>query len=151
MTEIPTELQKKTIELVREITPIITAYLDRVKPELLRLGENLLRETKRQKIKTVYLAGKISGDAGYREKFERAEKGLRARGYKVMSPHVLPEGWQWSEYMRITLAMLDVCDGIALLPDWTQSLGASMEATKAKEQGKPVAYINSDGAGEWIL
>ena len=42
-------------------------------------------------MKKVYIAGKITGDAGYREKFAAAERKLRGEGYIVLSPAVLPD------------------------------------------------------------
>ena len=98
-------------------------------------------------IRTVYLAGKISGQPRYRSKFRRAAAGLRRRGYKVMSPAVLPAGWKWVEYMQITLMMLHVCDAVAMLPGWQDSRGARIEHEQAQIERKPILYIDEDGQG----
>ena len=50
----------------------------------------------------VYLAGKITGDPNYREKFAAAAKKLEERaGVTVISPAVTPEGLKKADYMRI--------------------------------------------------
>ena len=40
----------------------------------------------------IYIAGKITGDKGYREKFAAVEAALWAQGFTVINPAVLPEG-----------------------------------------------------------
>ncbi len=56
----------------------------------------------------VYLAGKITGDQNYREKFAAAAKKLEERaGVTVISPAVTPEGLKKADYMRICFAMLE--------------------------------------------
>ena len=53
----------------------------------------------------VYLAGKITGDPNYREKFAAAAKKLEERaGVTVISPAVTPEGLKKVDYMRISAA-----------------------------------------------
>lgn len=88
----------------------------------------------------VYIAGKITGDPNYREKFAEAEKELKRRGYLVMNPAVLPEGFEWNEYMQITKAMLGVCDTIYLLHDWKESEGAIKERLWALTAGCTMIY-----------
>ena len=39
-----------------------------------------------------YIAGKITGDSTYREKFQRAQKALEGEGFIVLNPAELPEG-----------------------------------------------------------
>ena len=90
--------------------------------------------------KTIYIAGKITGDADYKAKFQRAREQLEARGYIVMDPSVLPDGFAYEAYMRITGAMLAECDGICLLPDWTESEGAKREREQAIKAGKTVLH-----------
>ena len=38
----------------------------------------------------IYIAGKITGDSGYRSKFAEAQKILEERGYEVENPATLP-------------------------------------------------------------
>ena len=75
----------------------------------------------------VYIAGKITGDCDYREKFERVEELLRREGHVVLNPATLPEGMSAADYMRICFAMIDVADRVVLLPDWSESPGARLE------------------------
>ena len=40
----------------------------------------------------IYIAGKITGDDGYRAKFQEATKNLEALGHVVLNPAILPAG-----------------------------------------------------------
>lgn len=84
---------------------------------------------------TVYLAGKITGDPLYREKFDKAARELEAAGFVVLNPATLPDGFTWEEYMHVAGAMLDVCKAACFLPDWTDSAGATMEFGRAAAKG----------------
>ena len=70
--------------------------------------------------KTVYLAGKITGDPFYRSKFYEAQKKLEKGGFIVVNPALLPsEGFAWEAYMRMTGAMLNECAEVCFLfEDW---------------------------------
>lgn len=84
----------------------------------------------------VYIAGRITGDPRYREKFAEAEATLREVGHIPLNPAVLPEGMEAEDYMRICTAMLDSADAIGLLGDWTDSPGAKLELHYADYAGK---------------
>lgn len=84
----------------------------------------------------VYIAGRITGDPRYREKFAEAEAALREVGHIPLNPAVLPEGMEAEDYMRICTAMLDSADAIGLLGDWTDSPGAQLELHYANYVGK---------------
>ena len=84
----------------------------------------------------VYIAGRITGDPRYREKFAEAEAALREVGHIPLNPAVLPEGMEKADYMRICTAMLDSADTISLLSDWTASPGAQLELHYADYVGK---------------
>ena len=83
----------------------------------------------------VYLSGKITGDAEYRQKFEAVEKELRSYGYVVFNPAVLPDGFEYEDYMALDLLILARCDAIFLLRDWKTSPGARREYEEAKRLG----------------
>ena len=85
----------------------------------------------------VYLAGKITGDPNYREKFAEAAKKLEERaGVTVIPPAVTPEGLKKADYMRICFAMLESADTAVFLPDWEDSPGAQLEKHWCEYVGK---------------
>ena len=86
----------------------------------------------------VYLSGKITGDAVYRQKFEAVEKELLSYGYVVFNPAVLPDEFEYEDYMSLDLLMLSRCDAIFLLRDWKTSPGARREYEEAKRLGLKV-------------
>jgi len=97
-------------------------------------------------MKTVYLAGKITGDPFYFTKFYDAKTKLEEAGFIVLSPTCLPKvGFTWDQYMRITAAMLEECEAVCFLPDWRESRGAAYEYGQAVAQRKEIFYF-----GEWL-
>ena len=82
----------------------------------------------------IYIAGPMSGvkDFNY-PAFNAAANELRALGHDVLNPADLetlnfsgkPQEWQW--YMRHAIAMVARADGVALLPGWRASKGATLE------------------------
>ncbi len=78
--------------------------------------------------KRILLSGMISKDPHYRTKFATNTAILQQLGFYVMNPATLPKrGFTHRQYMHVTLAMLDVCEILCLLPDWYRSSGAIME------------------------
>ena len=120
-------------------------------------------------MKTIYVAGKISGKENYRADFERARKKLSkiffqfcgsvslaldvldagagnpADGGKPLA--ALPElpALRHKDYLHICFAMIDVCDAVYLLPDWKASKGARMERIYAEISRKVVLEEGEDG------
>ncbi len=93
--------------------------------------------------KTVYLAGRITGDPYYKKKFLVAETLLSQAGYALVSPAHLPQaGLEYEAYMRIGAAMLAECSAICLLPDWIHSQGAMRECIEAKARGKEIILFS---------
>ena len=82
----------------------------------------------------IYIAGKITGDKNYREKFEKVASSLREHGFSVMNPACLSEDKEfcWDDYMAISSAMQKTCDATVLLPDWQDSKGARIELQTAE-------------------
>lgn len=91
----------------------------------------------------VYIAGKITGDSTYREKFQRAQKALEGEGFIVLNPAELPEGMLASDYMRICIAMMECADVVAFLPDYDQSRGALLENDWCQYTGKQTMFLES--------
>ncbi|HOR12310.1 MAG TPA: DUF4406 domain-containing protein [Anaerolineaceae bacterium] len=93
--------------------------------------------------KTIYLAGKITGDPAYKAKFAAAAEKLAEMGYIVVNPALLPSvGFTYDQYMRMSCAMLDECQEICLLPDWVYSPGAIEEALRAMTKKMSVHHYN---------
>ena len=90
-----------------------------------------------------YIAGKISGDSTYREKFKTAEQALSNQGFVVLNPADLPEGMNPADYMRICSAMMESADVVAFLPDYGQSRGAQLEWSWCQYTGKQTMYLES--------
>ena len=60
-----------------------------------------------QEKRTLYLAGKITGDPYYFTKFYNAQKKLEEGGFIVVNPALLPaEGFTWEAYMRLSGALI---------------------------------------------
>jgi len=83
----------------------------------------------------VYLSGKITGDSNHRQKFSSMEKELLSYGYVVFNPAVLPDGFEYEDYMDLDLLILSRCDAIFLMRDWRNSPGAKREYEEAKRLG----------------
>ena len=88
----------------------------------------------------VYIAGKITGEAGYKEKFASAAAILEGSGHIVLNPAVLPAGMAEADYMRICMAMMESADAVMFLPDWICSRGACLEHQWCEYTGKAIMY-----------
>lgn len=91
-----------------------------------------------EEMRVVFLSGAVTHDKNYREKFGLAEQVLSKMGYVVLSPAVLPDGLEYDEYLRITLAMLGEADGVCVFNDWAESNGARVEIEEALHKGMPI-------------
>lgn len=90
----------------------------------------------------LYLAGPMTGypDHNY-PAFHAAAAWLRSLGYEIANPseNPAPADPTWSGYMRLALAQLLTCDGVATLAGWQESRGASIEVRLAQDLGMTVA------------
>ena len=95
----------------------------------------------------VYIAGKISGDPGYKQKFARASLALRERWPEavLINPAVLPDGMTPGDYMAVCLPMLLQADLVVFLPDWQDSGGARIEHALAEYAGKNIYEWEAQG------
>ena len=98
----------------------------------------------------VYLSGKITGDSNYSQKFSTMTEELLSYGYVVFNPAVLPDGFEYSDYMALDLLILSRCDAIFLLRDWKNSPGARLEYEEAKRLGLQV-LTEDDLKIRWTL
>ena len=89
--------------------------------------------------KKIYISGQISGQPidSVREKFERAERRIKAMGSEPVNPmkNGLPENAPWELHMALDIVLLMGCESIYLLPDWEHSRGATLEKTIAELTG----------------
>lgn len=90
---------------------------------------------------TIYLAGKISGDPNYKQKFRRAAGRIEKMFGPVLNPAARPEGLTPEDYMQLSFAELSRADAAVFLPDWTDSAGARLEHDYCEYVGKPVLYL----------
>lgn len=96
-----------------------------------------------QEKRTLYLAGKITGDPYYFTKFYNAQKKLEECGFIVVNPALLPaEGFTWEAYMRMSGAMLAECAEVCFLPDWKES---------KREQRREIRIRRSNGAEQAVF
>ena len=88
----------------------------------------------------IYIAGKITGDRGYKAKFGAAAKALEDAGHVVLNPAIMPAGLTDGDYMRISMAMLEAADVALFLPDHEESRGAMLEWQWCQYVGKQTCY-----------
>lgn len=92
-------------------------------------------------MKRIYLAGPMSNlpDLNYPAFHAQAAR-LRAMGHTVLNPaeNHEPACKSWAGYMKLALAQLLTCDTIALLPNWSNSRGATIEHRLACDLGLAV-------------
>ena len=75
----------------------------------------------------IYIAGKITGDPGYKAKFDAVAAEYKKKGYIVLNPSWMPQGMRPADYMRICFAMIDTADVVAFMPGYETSPGAQLE------------------------
>lgn len=88
----------------------------------------------------IYIAGKITGEPDYWEKFNEAENKIQVAfpTATILNPAWLPEGMTPADYMSICLPMLMAADLVCFLPDWQNSGGARIEHALAEYIGKAI-------------
>lgn len=76
----------------------------------------------------IYIAGKITGDPNYKDKFANMESELlKMPGTVVINPAKLPQGLTPADYARICFAMIDSSDIVVFAPNYKKSQGALLE------------------------
>ncbi|MDR1762776.1 MAG: DUF4406 domain-containing protein [Dysgonamonadaceae bacterium] len=97
-------------------------------------------------MKRCYISGKISGlrMKEVRSKFKAAEKAVKALDYEPVSPlnNGLPANAPWERRIAANILMLSGCDAIYLLPDWDESVGATIEKQIATYRGKKIIFAD---------
>lgn len=93
--------------------------------------------------KKVFLSGKITEDANYKDKFSRVETFFKNKGYIVLNPACLPEGLSTADYMRICFAMIDTSDAVVFIDDYDSNSGSSIEHDYCDYTKKEMLYIKA--------
>lgn len=95
----------------------------------------------------IYISGPITGRRPdkVREAFEAAAEAIRAKGHEpvnpVMSQEILdPKTTTWDQYMKLSLVLVEISDGICMLNGWRTSTGATLELAHAINHRKYVFY-----------
>lgn len=111
-------------------------------------------------MKRIYVAGPMSGKPDLNFTLFNSEAArLRALGYEVINPAEINGGESelaqckvmtaqqlkehWRRCMVADITQMVTCDGVALLPGWQHSKGASLEAHIAQELGLMVRYASA--------
>jgi hypothetical protein len=93
----------------------------------------------------IYIAGPMTGlkDFNY-PAFNKASELLRGKGHEIENPaeNPKPECNSWSGYMRMSIVQIVKCDGVALLPGWWRSKGATTECFIAWRLGMKIFKIS---------
>lgn len=90
--------------------------------------------------KKIYIAGKITGDPNFQEKFQMDKLHFESLGYIVLNPAELPAGMSPGDYMRICFSMIDVADEIYFMPCYNDSPGAKLELQYCVYIGKRTRF-----------
>lgn len=93
----------------------------------------------------IYISGKITGTEDYIKRFNYAEYELKHdQGYETVNPATmldhLPTSSTHAEYMHVSYALLDICDGIYMMDGWKDSVGANLEYDYALEKGLIILF-----------
>ena len=104
-----------------------------------------------RRLTKIYIAGKITGDEGYREKFRRAAETVSGMGCIPLNPAEQPEGMAAQDYMRMCFAMIDIADAVLFLPDWRGSPGAMLEKAYCEYIQKPHVFAAGEAEASKAL
>lgn len=101
--------------------------------------------------KKIYISGKMNGlsPGQIGENFYNGEAKLLKAGALPVSPYKVDVPYMsYEELMQIDFRLIDLCDGVLMLDNWTDSAGAKRERAYAIAIRKPV--YEEDGNGKLI-
>lgn len=93
---------------------------------------------------SIYLSGPITGVEHFRGAFAEAERRLARKGWRVVNPAALPQGFTRRSYMAMDLMMMLNCGSILMLPGHEESGGARIEKALAEYVGMQIYYSPED-------
>ena len=99
----------------------------------------------------LYLSGPMSGIDDFNfPAFDHAAGVLRERGYRVVNPADFGADPRhtWADCLGRDLYLVSQCHGVATLPDWEGSRGASLEVEFARRAGMKVDFWENWRSGE---
>lgn len=85
----------------------------------------------------IYLSGSMSHNPSHAIDFLNARRRIEAAGHTVFDPTDSPPNLTHTEYMRLDLAQLPLCDAICYVNDISESKGAFIEQIVAAVCGIP--------------
>lgn len=88
----------------------------------------------------IYIAGPITGQFDFMERFAKAERQLKRKGHIVINPARLTQGLK--DYMPTCKALIDQADAVFFLHDWAESEGAVEEHLYADTKNKQLIFEN---------
>lgn len=115
-----------------------------------KIIDGVIKMKSKYRKKRVYISGKMSGVPNFNKpKFDEAKGFLKSMGYEVVSPadNGVVDSFEWSDYMRVDIALLMYCDAIYMLDDHEESKGAAIELQVARSVGLDVMYQVDGGKG----
>lgn len=94
----------------------------------------------------LYVAGPMTGlpELNF-PAFHAASEALEKLGFPVINPALneKPEDPSWANWMRLSIKQVADADGLALLPDWSNSPGARLEHHIAKQLSLTVMSVEA--------
>lgn len=88
----------------------------------------------------IYISGPITNhlDTAY-VRFSYAEIQIKALGHKPVNPFAiaayLPDDFSHSEFMRVDMVLMELCDGVYFMENWQESEGCRIERARAEAWG----------------
>jgi len=97
-----------------------------------------------QKLTRIYISGPITGiENGNAELFCRVADEIANRGCIPINPHWLYHNHDksWLSYMRVDIIAMMACDGLMMLPGFTESKGSMIEHELARNLGLTIEHF----------